>query len=233
MIQGASGDIRPKYQQNNAEYLEVHGFAASMKSYTAEEKENYYLQSLDSLNKMALAIYHSTEHIFDKMKGVPPYRLSMFSEHHTFQADVPDMEKAIAIAHEAEKETGIDGTSWLSEVERLHEKKISVQEADMEIQYFVLNEGCLCGIANEAMCEIALDIQHQTDNPFFFFNGYVNGIESYLPTAEEYDMGGYEVLWSNLVYYPYYGRVMPLNRETSGDLTHIVADTWLRHSGIH
>ncbi|WP_077610074.1 hypothetical protein [Clostridium sp. Marseille-P2415] len=227
MVQGAAGDIRPKFRQKNAEYLEVHGLEASAKPYSLEDKQKFYLQSMEALDKMAQAVSLSVDRILGKIKAVPIFQLSMFSEQGTFRADIPSMEKARKIAYEAGKEAGIDGTGWLSEIERLHREKITVQEGNVEIQYFVLNEGCLCGIANEAMCEIALDIQAQTDNPLFFFNGYVNGIDSYLPTAKEYDNGGYEVLWSNLIYYRYYRRVMPFNRNTARELAHIAADTWL------
>jgi hypothetical protein len=146
----------------------------------------------------------------------------MFSESCRFAADVPDKEKAMEIAAEA-KEAGIDGTKWLLEVDGLHQKNISVQYKEVEIQYFVINNGCLCGVSNEIMCEIALDVQKQNKQSLLFFNGYVNGIDSYLPTAEEYDKGGYEVLWSNLIYYKYHGRVMPFNRDTAKKLAYIVS----------
>lgn len=51
----------------------------------------------------------------------------------------------------------------------------------MEIQYFVLNNGCT----------------------------------GYLPTEDEFDEGGYEVYWSMLIYYIYYKRVFPLNRNSA------------------
>lgn len=59
-----------------------------------------------------------------------------------------------------------------------------------------------------------------------FFNGYTNGCTSYLPTAAEYDRGGYEVLWSNVLYYRYHGRVMPLNRDTAERLEDAAAKIW-------
>ncbi|AZO94968.1 hypothetical protein [Halocella sp. SP3-1] len=226
MIQGAAGDIRPKYQQENAEYLEVHGFEASMKSYSVEEKQKYFQQSIAALDQMAQSIYYSVDSIWKQVHPVSLYRLAMFSESHVFKADVPTKEKAIAIANEAQKKAGIDGTSWLFEVDRLNRQNVHIQKADIEIQYFVLNDGCLCGIANEVMCQIALDIEKRAKTPLLFFSGYVNGTSSYLPTAQEYDKGGYEVLWSNLIYYQYHGRVMPLNRETAKSISEIVANTW-------
>lgn len=225
MVQGAAGDIRPKYQQENAEYLEIHGLEASKNPYPKEIQQKYYLQSLDALNQMAQTIYHSVDSILDKIKPVPVYRLSMFSKSCQSDADVPTKERAVEIASEA-KEAGIDGTDWLLEVEELHKKKITVQSKEVEIQYFVLNDGCLCGVANEIMTEMALDVQKQANQPLLFFNGYVNGIDSYLPTAREYDKGGYEVLWSNLIYFKYHGRVMPFNRDTGKKLSDVVVDIW-------
>ena len=78
-----------------------------------------------------------------------------------------------------------------------------------------LGEGCLCGVPHEVMSGVALDVQRRSGDPLLFLNGYVNGCDSYLPTGEEYDRGGYEVLWSNLFYYRCHGRVMPLNRDTA------------------
>lgn len=74
------------------------------------------------------------------------------------------------------------------------------------------------------MCGIALDIQKQP--PLLYFQGYTNGCRGYLPTAEEYFRGGYEVLWSNLIYFRYHGRVMPLNYNTAKQITRIVAEEW-------
>lgn len=68
------------------------------------------------------------------------------------------------------------------------------------------------------MSAISTAVRQKTDAPLLFFNGYTNGCDSYLPTAPEYDLGGYEVLWSNLLYYPYHGRVMPLDRATADQL---------------
>ena len=91
----------------------------------------------------------------------------------------------------------------------------------------MLNEGCLCGTPYEAMSAIATAIWQSAANPLLFFNGYTNGCESYLPTAAEYDQGGYEVLWSNLLYYPYHGRVMPLNRDSADRLVREVVQGYL------
>ena len=156
----------------------------------------------------------------------PLERLEIRSSFCRVAADVPDMERAGKIAEEAQREAGIDGRMWLEEVRRLLDGGIRRQYADIEIQYLFISQGCLCGVPNEAMCRIAVDIWKEAEAPLLFFNGYTNGCSSYLPTAEEYDKGGYEVLWSNLVYFPYHGRVMPLNRDTAGKMAMQVVRDW-------
>lgn len=171
---------------------------------------------------MAQEICRATEGLLKNMKPQPVWRLQMKSQRHLFQADVPGEDQALKIAAEAKEAAGIDGSGWLQEVKRLEQEGVRVQQAEIEVQGFFLNEGCFCGVANEAMCEIALEIQERSGTPLLFFNGYTNGVDSYFPTAEEYDKGGYEVLWSNLIYYPYHGRVMPLNRNTAEEMVDIV-----------
>lgn len=226
IIQGAAGNIRPKYQQENAEYLEIHSFEAAQKGYTKAEKEKYFNQSLKALENMAAKIYRSVDCIIDDLIPEPINRISIFSTTSRFFADVPTIGCAHMIAEEANRETGIDGTDWLSEVERLQKSHITQQYSDVEIQYFIINNGGFCGIANEAMCEISLDIMKKAGDELLFFNGYTNGCNSYLPTADEYDKGGYEVLWSNLNYYKYHGRVMPFNRDTADKLIEHVSQNW-------
>ncbi|MFQ9705016.1 MAG: hypothetical protein ACLR0U_30050 [Enterocloster clostridioformis] len=106
---------------------------------------------------------------------------------------------------------------WLEEVRRLLDGGIRRQYADIEIQYLFISQGCLCGVPNEAMCRIAVDIWKEAEAPLLFFNGYTNGCSSYLPTAEEYDKGRIRGAVGPTWYiFPYHGRVMPLNRDTAG-----------------
>jgi hypothetical protein len=226
LIQGPAGDIRPRYQQENAEYLELHSFEAAKREMSEPDKKRYFSQSIQALNKMADTIYKALAGVIDSLESQQITALSMFSVERRFYADVPGMEKARTIASEAKSEAGIDGTEWLNEVQRLHDEGIGQQFSDIEIQYFVVNDGCICGIPNEVMSAIALDILKKSDNPLLFFNGYTNGCNSYLPTAGEYDKGGYEVLWSNLIYYKYHGRVMPFNRDTGELLADEVVLYW-------
>ncbi|MBS7007373.1 hypothetical protein [Anaerostipes sp.] len=227
MVQGASGNLRPRFQQENAAFMEIQGVDALEKPYTDFEKQLYFQQSMDALENMAASVFHSAAPVIAGLKTEPVRRLSMFSVTHQFDADVPSLEYADQIANEAKAKAGIDGSGWLTEIRKLHRRQIQVQTADVEFQYFILNSGCFCGVPNEIMCEIALDVWHQSAESLFFLNGYTNGIDSYLPTAEEYDKGGYEVLWSNLIYYPYYGRVMALNRESAGQMASFAVTDFL------
>jgi hypothetical protein len=66
-----------------------------------------------------------------------------------------------------------------------------------------------------------------------FFGGYANGCDGYLPTAEEYDRGGYEVLHSYvLCCIIYHGAVMPLNRDTAAQLVGRVSERCGRILGV-
>ena len=226
MIQGASGDVRPRFHQENTEYLEIHSFEAAEKGFSEEYQKRYRVQSKNALEQTADSICQAVSAVLPAMTAKPVTHLTMKSVFSHFTADVPSLTQAERIAGEALKEAGIDGTDWLREVKRLNGEGVSQQFSEVEIQYFSLNDGCLCGIANEAMCRISIDAMVAAGTPLLFLNGYTNGCNSYLPTAGEYEKGGYEVLWSNLVYFPYHGRVMPFNRDTAGQLVEEVVQNW-------
>ncbi|MEA4894934.1 MAG: hypothetical protein VB064_06690 [Oscillospiraceae bacterium] len=119
---------------------------------------------------------------------------------------------------EAKKEANIDGVAWLAEVQRLTQRGVGTQTDNIELQYFAVDDGCLCGVPNEIMCEFALRSGESLKSDLFYFGGYTNGCTGYFPTEEEYDNGGYEVYWSMLIYYIYHGRVSPLNRVSATTL---------------
>ncbi|MPM58778.1 hypothetical protein SDC9_105611 [bioreactor metagenome] len=194
ITQGASGNVKPKYSG-----------------------------SLKSLDKMAIEIKNSIDKCIENLKPQTIKNLSMFSQKESFFADVPTLEQAKKISAEAMNENNIDGSNWLKEVNRLHSEGIKQQSKDIEIQYLKLNEGCLCGVANEIMCEIAVDVAKTCNNELIYLGGYTNGCDGYLPTAEEYSKGGYEVLHSYLIYYIYHGTVMPLNPDTARKLVKLIS----------
>jgi len=119
---------------------------------------------------------------------------------------------------------GIGDTGWLAKVNRLNEAGIRVQQEEVEIQYFFLGDWCLCGGPYEFMVGFALEAERLTGNEFFYVNGYTNGCLLYFPTEEEYDLGGYEVFWSLLIYYVFLDRVWPFRRESASKLIRFIAD---------
>lgn len=197
ITQGASGNVKPKYSGS---------------------QEALYKMALEINNAITICIGKLEPHIIEK--------LSMFSQTKTFYADVPTLERAKEISDEAMSENNIDGTNWLKEVARLHKEDKKQQSTDIEIQYFMLNNGCFCGVSNEIMCELAIDVVKACNDDLIHFGAYTNGCDGYLPTTAEYDKGGYEVLHSYLTYYIYNGIVMPLNRDTADKLVRIVTEQW-------
>ncbi len=197
ITQGASGNVKPKYAG-----------------------------SLEALDKMALMINSAIADCIEKLEPHRIENLSMLSQTETFFADVPTLERAKEISDEAMSENNIDGTNWLKEVTRLHNENIKQQSTDIESQYFMLDNGCFCGVSNEIMCELAIDVVKACNDDLIYLGAYTNGCDGYLPTADEYDKGGYEVLHSYLIYYIYNGIVMPLNRDTADKLVRIVSEQW-------
>lgn len=231
ITQGASGDIRPRYQHSRACFMEEHPREAELIVADARQSRALSAESMESLKKMAMAIERSVRGILLDTAAEEVKTISILSEEHEFLTDVPTMESAQTIVAEARRKASIDGSDWLEEVRRLNRGGIRSQHKKIEIQYFMINKGCLCGIANEAMCQIAIDIERETGNSLVFFGGYTNGCDGYLPTEEEYDRGGFEVLWSYLIYYRYHGRVMPLNRDTAEKIVDIVVRC-VRENGL-
>jgi len=197
ITQGGSGNVKPKYNG-----------------------------SLEALDKMSFEIRSAIETCVENLKPERIERLCMFSQTESFFTDVPTLGRAKEISDEVMRENNIDGTNWLEEINRLHDENIIQQSSEIEIQYFRLNNGCFCGVANDIMCEIAVDVVNVCKDDFIYLGGYTNGCEGYLPTAEEYDKGGYEVLHSYLIYYVYHNTVMPLNRDAAEKLVRIVTEQW-------
>lgn len=210
VTQGASGNVAPKYFQS--ELL------------PPDASDSRFIRSETALNEMAQAVLLQTEPVIASLEPGPLKTISIYSRNITLFADVPSYEQAAAIAKEAAEACGIDGTLWLKEVQRLLQNKTDVQEEEIEVQYLFLDTFCLCGVANEIMCEFALDVSRLLQNDFFYFGGYTNGCTGYFPTEEEFDMGGYEVYWSMLFYFMYHGRVFPLQRNSASELIRFVAD---------
>lgn len=209
VTQGAAGNVAPKYVRTDL--------------MLADACDDRVIRSADALNRMAEEITAAVLPVLERLQTHPIQTIRMYGRSLDLVAEVPSYERAIAVAEEAMQKGGIDGTAWLAEVKRLLGSGVNEQIDPTEVQVFRLDEGCLCGVANEIMCEFALEVWKKTGNEFCWFGGYTNGCTGYFPTEEEFDFGGYEVYWSMLIYYRYHGRVFPLNRDSAARLIDFVA----------
>jgi hypothetical protein len=210
-VQGASGNVAPRYYRSGTTPPDV-------------DDPSLFVQSETALGDMADEVARQLAPVLDGIHPRSVEHLDMYSVRRDFSADVPDHDGAMALAAEAKREAGIDGTAWLAEVERLLSAGIRTQTQSVEMQYFAVNDGCLCGVPNEIMCELALRAGERLHGDVFYLNGYTNGCTGYLPSEEEYDQGGYEVYWSMLTYFIYFGRVSPLRRDSASRLVAAAAE---------
>jgi hypothetical protein len=200
VTQGASGNVAPRFFKSALTPPDVTDPARFVRSETA-------------LDDMAAEVLREVVPALSGMRPRAVERLKMYAVREELVADVPSLERAGEIAAEALAGAGIDGSNWLTEVRRLHEAGIRRQTGETELQYFALNDGCLCGAPNEISCEFALRASDALNSDLFYLGGYTNGCTGYFPTEEEYDVGGYEVHWAMLIYYIYFDRVAPFNRD--------------------
>ena len=212
VIQGAAGNIAPKYFDSERVPIDAGG--------------PEFVRTKDALNKMAEEVRQKLAMSTEKMMLAADATVRMYSKEITLYAEVPSSEVAEQIALEAKEACGIDGTAWLTEVNRLREAGIQQQEEQVEVQYFSVGDWCLCGVPYELMTEFALSGVEKTKNRLFYINGYTNGCLSYFPMEEEFDKGGYEVYWSMLIYYKYFHRVFPFERQSGEALLKFMIDNY-------
>lgn len=204
VIQGAAGNIAPKYFDSEETPIDARG--------------SEYVRSKDALKNMADEVYRKLSKKIEMISLSVEIPVQMYSKEIILFANVPSLNEAERIASEAQQACGIDGMEWLEEVNRLYKEGIKKQEECVEVQYFFIGDWCLCGVPYEIMVEFALEGVKQTGNEFFYVNGYTNGCLSYFPTEEEFDKGGYEVYWSMLIYYKFFHRVFPFERDSAKKL---------------
>lgn len=217
VTQGASGNVSPKHFNSNLDFV------------IDAQNNKKFVRSKTALEDMAKEVYENVDKVINLIETKNTTNLEIYSVYKEFYSEVPTYERALEIAKEAKIECNIDGTRWLKEVKKLIHAKVEKQIDNMEIQYFVLNNGCLCGVANEIMCELALSAMTIMNNDKFYLGGYTNGCTGYLPTEYEFDEGGYEVYWSMLIYYIYYRRVFPLNRNSATILIETAVQNVQKH----
>lgn len=204
VIQGSAGNIAPKYFNSAETPIDASGAQ--------------YSRSSTALEDMAAVVWEKLSQRIALIEVADTLAIDMYSREMSLYADVPSLAMAEKIAEEAMKYCGIDGRAWLEEIKRLHNAGVYRQEETVEVQYFAIGKWCICGVPYELMVEFALESMEKLNNPFFYVNGYTNGCLSYFPTEEEYDKGGYEVYWSILLYYKYFNRVFPFERDSASKL---------------
>lgn len=210
VVQGAAGNVAPRYFKS--------------KETPVDAADDRFIRSDTALEDMAGLVFEKVSPVLDTIRLQENPRLQMNSKNLVLKADVPTYEEALEVAKDAERYCHMDGTAWLGEVRRLLESDIKEQADLAEVQYFFLGNGCLCGVSYEIMTEFALDAWHQLKDEYFYLNGYTNGCTGYFPTEEEFDRGGYEVYWSMVLYYQYFGRVYPLRRNSASELMKFVVE---------
>ena len=210
VIQGAAGNTAPKYFCSAETPVDAAG--------------PRYIRSKTALADMAELITGSVAEEYGKIRVREDCPVQMYSRRIRLESDVPAREEALHVAEEARTQCGITDTGWLEKVTRLNEAGVHSQHEDVEIQYFLLGDGCLCGAPYELMVGFALETEKLLGDEFFYVNGYTNGNLLYFPTAEEFDAGGYEVFWSMLIYWPYVDRVYPFRRESASELIRFMAE---------
>ena len=210
VIQGSAGNTAPRFFCSEETPVDATG--------------ERYIRSRTALQDMADLITDSAAEVFGTIVQRKDPVARMYSVHTVLESDVPGKDEALRVAEDAKTQCGIDGSGWLSEVERLWEAGIRIQREDVEIQYFSVGSWCLCGGAYEFMTGFALETERTLKDEFFYANGYTNGCQLYFPTDEEFDAGGYEVFWSMLIYYPFTDRVYPFRRGSAGKLIRFMTE---------
>lgn len=177
-----------------------------------------YRGDLASLQKMVFAL---SGHVLTTIPDVSFQPLT----HHRIQSviypmrltEIPTINKLQDMATYAEQTWGVSAARWLAYVQEQSGTTLTIP---LEVQLFELNEGSFSGIPMEPFCETALQIQQMRQTGLAFFGGYTNGYIGYLPTAEEYPYGGYEVTINPVVYGPVTGLWMPPVPGTANDIVH-------------
>jgi len=130
---------------------------------------------------------------------------------------LPQPEEAKALAEVVAREWEVDTSPWLDVVQRMYGDGRRDLTIDLEIQALRLQGGAVAGIPMEPFVESALEVRRRLGNEAAFFGGYTNGLIGYLPTEEEFPLGGYEVAWMPVVYgIACGGYLMPARPETLG-----------------
>ena len=95
-----------------------------------------------------------------------------------------------------------------------------------EVQCLRIGRACLCGVPCEIFCECALDAAQRAHSPLMLLNGYTNGVTEYVPHADEWDRGGYEPVFSLLLFHGCHGHCAPFRRDTAARIVDAALTLW-------
>lgn len=196
MIQGAAGNIKPIGVDK------MHG------------------GNISDINRIVDILKNSVTELYFDIQDIVD--IQMLSKEIKHCSDVPTEKEGLKISIDS----GMDASNWISECERLRNAQVREQFQQSEVQFLKINNGCLCGLPEEIFCELSLDAAVRTHNPLLFLNGYTNGCTCYLPTKEEWRKGGYETLYSFLIYFSFHGHVMPYRENAAESIIELVTNTW-------
>ena len=84
---------------------------------------------------------------------------------------------------------------WARDLAKLCKQEKSQHTLPMEIQVFVMGrEIALIGLSHEVFVQYQLRIQEESPFTHTLVLAYTNGVAGYIPTPEDFPLGGYEVL---------------------------------------
>jgi hypothetical protein len=113
---------------------------------------------------------------------------------------LPDEGQMHRQAEEAERALGRDSQLWVELVEQERRRGVTQSTIECDIAVARIGDFAIGGVPAEAFSATALDAAARLESDTAFLCGYVNGCVGYLPTAEEFEFGGYEVLWNPVVW---------------------------------
>ena len=120
--------------------------------------------------------------------------------------------------------------NWADFALGLLEKGWDSEHVPAFLQVFRLNEAAIVGIPGELFSEIAVKIKSFSPSKNILVGGYTNGVISYLPTADEYQYGGYECDYAHHSW----GLVEQVAPETEGILLNassmMLEEVWSQNS---
>ena len=173
----------------------------------------------DALRRMGLAVGGEVLDAIAKIETSPLRRLETSTRTIPLRMQpLPDEATAERVAEEVAGRWGAPTDRWLAEVHRRRQRGETELALTLEIHAVRIEEGVLAGIPMEPFAAIGIEVARRFAGRPVFFGGYANGWIGYLPTAEEYPVGGYEVELAPVVHGHHSGWLTPALPQTANDV---------------